>query len=103
MVRLENTTVASLLVVEGHHAGIVFPLYDRQILIGRLRSCDLPLEDGSVSRLHARLFFRDGRAYVEDLGSRWGTLVNGRPVSGHQRLDPDDLIQVGSVLLRFQL
>jgi len=102
MVRLESTTVASLQVVKGHHAGIVFPLYDRQILIGRLRSSDLPLEDGSVSRLHARLFSRDGCVFIEDLGSRWGTLVNGTPVSGHQRLDPDDLIQVGSVVLRFQ-
>lgn len=98
----DSTSVARLLVEEGSHAGTIFPLYERQVLIGRLRSSDLPLDDGSVSRLHARVFFRGGCAYIEDLGSRWGTLVNGAPVEGHRPLAAGDIIQVGSVRLRFE-
>ena len=38
---------------------------------------DLVVADRFLSRKHARLFQRDGRLFVEDLGSRNGTQVNG--------------------------
>ncbi|MBN2359915.1 MAG: FHA domain-containing protein [Deltaproteobacteria bacterium] len=97
-----NLTIARLVVIEGMGQGAIFPLFDRQVLIGRLSNSDLPLDDSSVSRLHARLFYRDGCYFIEDLGSRAGTLVNGQPISGHRVLGHGDEIQIGSVRLRYQ-
>lgn len=93
---------ARLVVVEGLNAGTIFPLLQRHVVIGRLSSSDLPLSDGTVSRLHARLFFWEGTFHIEDLGSRGGTKVNGARVENHTRLDPGDEIRIGAVLLRYQ-
>jgi pSer/pThr/pTyr-binding forkhead associated (FHA) protein len=65
-----------------------------EMLIGRHRSCDVVLSDLSVSRRHARLFFRDGRWILQDLHSTNGTQVNGSRV-GRCELRPGDDITIG--------
>ncbi|HEV3073562.1 MAG TPA: SpoIIE family protein phosphatase, partial [Thermoanaerobaculia bacterium] len=68
-------------------------------VIGRAAGCDLALADPFLSRQHSRFFRRGERLFVEDLGSRNGTQVNGRPVHGPTELAPGDAIQIsGSVL-----
>lgn len=52
------------------------PLSGVELVIGRSRGCDLVLNDEAISRRHARLFYKAGEWYVEDLQSRNGTLVN---------------------------
>jgi diguanylate cyclase (GGDEF)-like protein len=72
----------------------------RAFEIGRDASCDLTLQDTSVSRRHARITATEGRTYlVEDLGSRNGTFVNGRPVT-RETFTVGDRLEVGSVPLR---
>ena len=56
--------------------------FGRRILVGRAPSADVRIDDPRVSRLHARIEMRDDGVYVEDLGSRNGTLVDGAPVAG---------------------
>jgi pSer/pThr/pTyr-binding forkhead associated (FHA) protein len=52
-------------------------LDDDNILLGRDQSCQVQLAQMAVSRNHARIF-QDGELYfVEDLGSSYGTLLNG--------------------------
>ena len=68
--------------------------------IGRAASARILLDDSSVSAHHALLRPVDGAWIIEDLGSRNGTLVNGRTVSGPVNLDCGDSIQVGRVRLR---
>jgi sigma-B regulation protein RsbU (phosphoserine phosphatase) len=69
------------------------------LVIGRATSADLVLEDPFLSRQHSRLFRRGERLFVEDLGSRNGTLVNGRPIAGPTELRLGDVIQIsGSTL-----
>ena len=46
-------------------------------LAGRLPTCDLVLNDPSVSRHHASLKVADGKCFVQDVGSRFGTFVDG--------------------------
>ncbi|HOX39903.1 MAG TPA: FHA domain-containing protein [Candidatus Brocadiia bacterium] len=71
--------------------------------IGRASGCDLRLtEDKSVSSRHARIFIKDSFHAIEDLHTRNGTLVNGRPVRIHF-LKSGDVIQVGDTMLRFSL
>jgi pSer/pThr/pTyr-binding forkhead associated (FHA) protein len=72
------------------------------IEIGRDESCGLVLADDSVSRRHA-VVRTDREGYVlEDLGSRNGTRVDGEPVT-KALITPGDRIEIGSVLLRFDL
>ena len=70
------------------------------ITIGR-EGCDLTLPHGQVSRLHAALLLDpSGEPVIEDRGSRNGTFVNGRRLTGSQRIQPGDVLGVGSYELR---
>ena len=85
------------------HAGTIKTLrFGRRILVGRSPSADLKLDDPSVSRLHARIEMRDDGVYVEDLGSRNGTTVDGHAVTAPQRLEPDEEVGVGAAALVFR-
>jgi pSer/pThr/pTyr-binding forkhead associated (FHA) protein len=91
----------SVLVRESPEGSEVFQLGPR-VVIGRLDTCDLPVDDRSVSREHARLSrLRDGYV-IEDLGSTNGTLVNGQRIHEAVLLHPGDLVSVGSVEFRFE-
>lgn len=64
--------------------------------MGRSSSCDLQVDDPSVSRLHAALVRRPRRGiYLVDLGSREGTYVNGERIKGEVLLMPGDRIRLG--------
>jgi uncharacterized RDD family membrane protein YckC len=69
---------------QGHVVRLIFshdnPKLDGDgLIIGRdSRSCDLHLQDQSVSRRHARLFKSQGRVWIEELGSINATIVSGQ-------------------------
>jgi pSer/pThr/pTyr-binding forkhead associated (FHA) protein len=85
------------------HAGKIKTYrFGRRILVGRAPSADLRLDDPRVSRLHARIEMRDDGVYVEDLGSRNGTSVDGVPVTSPRRLEVDDEVTVGTAALVFR-
>jgi len=69
------------------------------VTVGRAPGCGVSLQDTTVSQLHARVFRRDGRLYVEDLGSTNGTFVNRVPVSAPVPLNRGDRLQVGGTVL----
>lgn len=71
-------------------------LSGESFVIGRSSKADLTIADRSMSRLHTRLFLLDGAWHVEDLGSRNGTLIGGRPVEQPARVGHGSVIQVGS-------
>ncbi len=48
--------------------------------IGRGADCRVRFYDPLVSRQHARIFFEGDTWYVEDLGSRNGTIIGGQPI-----------------------
>lgn len=66
------------------------------ITVGRRSTCDLVLQDGQISREHARIIVGDQSAAIEDLKSINGVLVNGKLVHGIHRLNPGDQIQIGN-------
>lgn len=89
---------ARLRIVEpAERRGETFVLSD-ELTVGRGGGCGIVLDDSFVSQVHARVFRRDGDVYVEDLGSRNGTLVNGRPVTGAQPLRDGDKVQFGQTV-----
>jgi phosphoserine phosphatase RsbU/P len=68
---------------------------DRDVLVvGRGAECDVQLPDQRVSRQHFRLERRGEELWVEDLGSRAGTRLNGRPLAGIARLADRDLLEL---------
>jgi hypothetical protein len=77
--------------------GETFVLPD-EITVGRGGGCGIVLDDSFVSQVHARVFRRNGDVFVEDLGSRNGTLLNGRPVANAERLRRGDRVQFGKTI-----
>ena len=70
--------------------------------IGRSKDADVQIDDRYASGLHARLYSRGGRHYVEDLKSTNGTLLNDASLSGEAELVAGDLIRIGDTEFRFE-
>jgi len=78
-----------------------FRLHRAEVIIGRDAACDVPLDDGTCSRRHVRIYSpRAGRYVLEDLGSHNGTYVNGERVPSRTLVDGDE-VRVGRCVLRF--
>jgi pSer/pThr/pTyr-binding forkhead associated (FHA) protein len=63
--------------------------------LGRSKDADVQIEDRYASGLHARVFSREGRFFVEDMNSTNGTLLNGATLQGEAELIDGDTIQIG--------
>lgn len=63
-------------------------------LLGRGPQCQLVIPDPAVSRVHARLFYAQGRWYIQDQGSRSGTFINDRRIS-RAPLQHNDTVRLG--------
>lgn len=70
-------------------------------IVGRSSSCHITIEDPLVSRQHARFRVTGDVATVEDLGSRNGLVINGRPMRGVVELQDNDRVRVGTQELVF--
>lgn len=79
------------------------PLCRLSTVIGRDPRCDLALDHRNISAEHCRLTWRDGIPVVEDLGSKNGTKVEGKPVGPGEALPlpPEARIELGTVLCLF--
>ena len=100
-----STTVrdrASLVVLAGPRVGTLVRIEGRELIIGRSLRAELCVDDDGVSRHHARVRPGEGGIWIEDLGSRNGTFVNGIKVTGPVRLEDGDKIHVGrSSIIKF--
>lgn len=74
-------------------------LLDSEVTLGRAPGCQVPLDDAYASQVHARLFYRDGQWYLEDLGSTNGTYLNRHRVAGPMVMNRRDRIQIGNTVL----
>jgi pilus assembly protein CpaF len=74
--------------------------HELPLLIGRDPHCGLVLRAWRVARQHARLMWRQGEIWVEDLGALTGTMVNGRRVASYGPLLAQDELIIGPCLLR---
>lgn len=98
--RPEAVSEACLVVIYGPDMGRRIPLGFGAFEIGRSSKNDLPLDQDSVSRHHARITrSREGWS-VRDLGSTNGTYVNDAAVE-ERALADGDRIKVGRSILKF--
>jgi sigma-B regulation protein RsbU (phosphoserine phosphatase) len=88
---------------ETHNGPWVFPLGNR-CLLGRSPECDLSelfADVNGVSRLHAQIERAGDQYFIEDRGSRNGTLVNGKRVTGKTPLASGERISICNIELTF--
>lgn len=62
---------------------MIQPHLGQSILIGRDQTCHLRLTDPAVSRMHCRIELDRTQMVLTDLGSSWGTEVNGQRITRH--------------------
>ena len=93
-----------LFVLGGPRAGTIYPLDEPIMNLGRGPSCQIPLQDEGVSRLHARILRTDEGFILEDAGSRNGTYCQGIRLTAPKRLQEGDRINLGATTaFRFSL
>ncbi len=78
-----------------------FPLDADRVVVGREISCDIQVNDPSVSRHHAEVMRTERGWAIRDTGSTNGTSVNDAPVS-QSRIYNGDRIRLGNTQLVFQ-
>ena len=71
--------------------------------IGRSKDCDVQIDDRYASGVHARVFERGGRHFVEDMRSTNGTLLNGATLVGEAELVDGDTVQIGDTVFGFEV
>lgn len=78
-----------------------FDLAEPETTIGRHPDCTIVVDAGAVSRYHAKITKRPNGFVVEDSGSRNGTYLNGRLLTGPHPLKTGDQIRVSDVEFTF--
>jgi small-conductance mechanosensitive channel len=94
-------TPSRLYVLEGPERGRSLALSGLPVTVGRSRSCTLPLTDPNASKEHLRIAWESGSYVLTDLGSSFGTRLNGQAVS-RAALSPLDRIAVGDTVMIFE-
>jgi len=100
-----DLTTRRMLVIAGDRVS-THPMPEQgQIRIGRADDAELRIDDPSVSREHALLYFEKGKpVQVADNGSSNGTRVRGKALTAGQRVTiaAGETFEVGTALLMLQ-
>ena len=77
----QDQDVAMLMVREGSSPRRQWALQGAAVVIGRGDDCQVIIDDRQASRHHARITQTQDGYVLEDLGSKNGTFLNGRPLT----------------------
>lgn len=97
--RKKSAMKIKMMVVKGKPKGKCLTFPKGEFLIGRGEECHVRPESPWVSRQHCLLQIGDSGSVIRDLGSRNGTLINGKRVSGVLPLTLGDKVQIGPLVL----
>jgi ABC-type multidrug transport system ATPase subunit len=82
----------------------IFQLEPGDFVVGRSPETQIPLNHVEVSRRHCRFSCTPGEGWiVEDLGSQWGTLFDGKRITSKTLLRNGSRISLGPIILLFGL
>lgn len=93
--------LARLTIQNGPLGGHSFLFHQDVTTIGRTNGNDLIISGRTVSRRHARLWFDNGRWFLEDLQSANGTLINNVRIFQPVALNDGDVINFGDEIVVF--
>ncbi len=97
----EATAAASrVLVLLDPERPIKYPLYKETMTIGRADIADIQIDNGFLSRLHARVISTPEGVTIEDFESKNGIRVNAK-VTPRQMLRHGDVVDLGRLRFRF--
>ena len=77
-------------------------LLQGRAVVGRGNECDVQVKDPGFSRKHFMLEWDGESVYVSDLGTTNGTVMNGVRLRHKRRLEPGDVLKVGSTEIRIR-
>ncbi len=92
---------ARLFVALGQEAGHELAIGGARVLVGRTRTCDLPLTDTQASKEHIAIELQPEGFVLTDLETSNGTKLNGEPVT-RAVLQHMDRIFIGDTVLVFE-
>lgn len=92
-----------LLLYEGYEHFDNIRLGEKTVQVGQSEESDIKIAKDTISRMHARIEYREEEYYLEDLNSTNGTFVNDEPLSYKQekRLKTNDIVRFADVKYRF--
>ncbi|MCL5269184.1 MAG: SpoIIE family protein phosphatase, partial [bacterium] len=102
---MQSTIVAPgrLVIETGDQKGMVFPLRERVVSIGRGPDNTIQVIDTHMSRNHSLIIYNEGQWFVRDLKSKNQTLLNDRPISEDAPLNHGDRVQIGQTVFTYEL
>lgn len=92
--------VSRVLVLLDAERPIKYPLYKETMTIGRADVADIQIDNGFLSRLHARIASTPEGVWIEDIESKNGIRVNAKLVP-KQTLRHGDVVDLGRVRFRY--
>lgn len=96
--------IGVLCFTEGKLRGKTYPLTKAETSIGKSPQCDIVISDDWFLAKKQAIIARRGAEYeIRDLGTLRRTRVNGKPITGSQKLNEGDTIEVGSERMLFKL
>ncbi len=90
----------TLLGISGSRVGQAAVVEAHSTIVGAAGNCDMVLYDRLVLPHHAEIRVALDRWFILSLDPTATLFVNGQPVTGQQRLEPGDLITVGTVTFK---
>ena len=94
---------AKLTVLRGASKGKKILIAKPQYVVGRSEKCQLRLNHEAISRQHCAFLVSPDKVVLRDLGSRNGTLVNGKKIETKTELKTGDEIQFGPLSFQVQI
>lgn len=95
--------ILSLIGLSGAYLGQSTLFSERSTVIGSAPSSGVVLKDRTIFPRHAELRSALGRWFILPLDPQATILINGSPVHGQQRVNPGDLVTLGSLTFKVAL
>jgi len=96
----KESPASRVLVLLDPERPIKYPLYKETMTIGRADVADIQINNGFLSRLHARIVTTPKGVVIEDIESKNGIRVNSKPTE-RQTLRHGDIVDFGRLRFRF--
>ena len=93
------TAIIKLVAHKGDQLLVSYDLVPGEFQIGREPACPVTLDSPEVSRQHAQLTVTPERCVLEDIGGKFGTLIDGRQIAGPVTVQPGQSFSIGKIVV----
>ena len=87
----------------GTNQGRAIPITGAKFLIGRDADCNLRPASQAISKKHCQVTVREGKVFVQDMGSTNGTIVRGEAITGETEVQSGDSLKVGPLEFKVEI